>query len=74
MNKPFVFTVFGSPYVLTHIPDLPSYIVTYDTTPMAELAMVRAITGEIPFQGKLPIALPGFYPVGHGLRRAAALP
>ncbi len=74
MNKPFVFTVFGSPYVLTHIPDLPSYVVTYDTTPMAELAMVRAITGEIPFQGKLPIALPGFYPVGHGLRSAAALP
>jgi beta-N-acetylhexosaminidase len=34
---------------------------------MAEMAMVRAITGEIPFQGKLPIELPGLYPVGHGL-------
>jgi beta-N-acetylhexosaminidase len=67
MKKPFVFTVFGSPYVLTHIPELPSYIVTYDTSPLAEMAMVRAITGEIEFKGKLPISLPGLYPIGHGL-------
>jgi len=67
MNKPFVFTVFGSPYVLTHIPELPSYIVTYDTSPLAEMAAVRAITGEIPFLGKLPISLPGLYPIGHGV-------
>ncbi len=67
-GKPFVFTVFGSPYVLTHMPDLPSYIVTYDISISAELAAIRAITGEIPFRGKLPISLPGLYPVGHGLR------
>lgn len=65
-KKPFVFTVYGSPYLLTQIPDLPSYIVTYDTTPLAELAAIRAITGEIPFTGHLPISLPGLYPVGHG--------
>jgi len=68
MDKPFVFTVFGSPYVLTHIPDMPSYIVTYDTTPLAELAMVKAITGEIPFQGHLPVSLPGLDPIGFGLQ------
>jgi beta-N-acetylhexosaminidase len=67
MQKPLVFTVFGSPYVLSHVPDVPSYIVTYDISPTAEMAAVRAITGEIPFHGKLPINLPGFYPIGHGL-------
>ena len=67
MNKPLAFTVFGSPYVLTHIQEMPSYIVTYDTSPIAESSMVKAITGEIPFQGKLPIALPGLYPIGHHL-------
>ena len=66
-KKPLVFTEFGSPYVLTHITDLPSYIVTYDITPSTELAAVRAITGEIDFRGKLPISLPGMYAVGHGL-------
>ena len=66
-NKPFVFALFGSPYVLQHIPELPSYILTYDTNPGSELSAIKAITGEIPFKGKLPISLPGFYPVGHGL-------
>jgi beta-N-acetylhexosaminidase len=67
MQKPFVFSVFGSPYVLTHMPELPSYIVTYDTSPLAEMSAIRAITGEIEFKGKLPISLPGLYPIGHGL-------
>jgi beta-N-acetylhexosaminidase len=67
MKKPFVFTAFGSPYVLTFLPDVPSYLVTYDTSPIAEMAAVRAITGEIPFRGRLPISLPGLYPIGHGL-------
>jgi beta-N-acetylhexosaminidase len=68
MNKPLVFVDYGSPFVLTHLPELPSYIVTYDTTPLAEMAAVRAITGEIPFQGKLPVNLPGLYAIGHGLK------
>jgi hypothetical protein len=34
----------------------------------AEVAMVRAITGEIEFKGKLPITLPELYPIGHGLK------
>lgn len=68
MQKPLVFTVFGSPYVLSHVPDVPSYILTYDISPPSEMAAVRAITGEIPFRGKLPINLPGFYPIGHGLQ------
>ena len=69
MQKPFVFVIFGSPYLLHHIPELPSYVVTYDTHPAAEMAAVKAITGEIPFKGKLPISLPGLHPVGHGLSR-----
>lgn len=69
MEKPFVFVLFGSPYLLHHVPELPSYILTYDTHPGAEMSAVRAISGEIPFQGKLPISLPGLHPIGHGLTR-----
>lgn len=67
MKKPLVYTSFGSPYVLTHLADLPSYVVAYDIAATAEMAAVRAITGEIEFRGKLPISLPGLYPIGHGL-------
>ena len=68
-QKPFAFALFGSPYLLHHVPELPSYIVTYDVNPGSELSAIKAITGEIPFRGKLPISLPGLYPVGHGLTR-----
>ena len=66
-KKPFVFVSYGSPFVLTHLPELPSYVVTYDITPAAEMAATRAIVGEIPFRGHLPVSLPGLFPVGHGL-------
>lgn len=68
-KKPLVLTAFGSPFLLTDLPELPSYVVTYDISRTAEMAAVRAITGEIPFRGKLPVSLPGLYPVGHGMAR-----
>ena len=68
-KTPFVFVLFGSPYLLHHVPELPSYMLTYDIHPGAEMAAVKALSGEMPIQGTLPISLPGLHPVGHGLRR-----
>lgn len=70
-EKPLVFTLFGSPYALTFVPELPTGILTYEYYPEAERAAVRAILGEIPFTGRLPISLPGMYPIGHGLTTTA---
>jgi beta-N-acetylhexosaminidase len=70
-NQPFVSAFFGSPYVPLSVPDLPAMLLTYDLSDVAEESAVRAIAGEIPIGGKLPIALPGLYPVGHGLTRSA---
>jgi len=39
--------LFGSPYLLNYIPELPSYALAYECYPGAETAMVRAIFGEI---------------------------
>jgi len=36
-----------------------------------EVAAVRAIAGETPISGRLPITLPGLFPAGHGLTRPA---
>jgi beta-N-acetylhexosaminidase len=66
-----VTTFFGNPYVAAAIPELPAVLLTYDFYDMAELSAVRAIAGEAAIGGKLPIALPGYFPLGHGLDRAA---
>jgi beta-glucosidase-like glycosyl hydrolase len=67
LKKPFVFTAFGSPYVLQDIPELPAYAVTYDISSTAEVAAIKAITGEIPYKGRLPINMPGHFAIGHCL-------
>lgn len=68
-EKPFAFVLYGSPYLLSFVPELPTYVLTYEYYPAAEEAALRAVLGEIEFKGKLPIELPGFYPVGHSARK-----
>ncbi len=68
-DKPLAFVLFGSPYLLSFVPGLPSYILTYEDYPGAELAAAKAIMGEIPFRGKLPVSLPELYPAGHGIQK-----
>lgn len=70
-RRPYVAVLFGNPYTATFLPDLPGVLLTYDFYDRAEAAAVRALAGEAAIAGKLPIALPGLYPVGHGLERPA---
>jgi len=70
-GQPFVTVFFGNPYVPLNVPELPAMLETYDFSDYAELSAVKAIAGEIPISGKLPITLPGLFPVGHGLVRPA---
>ena len=65
IDKPFAFVLYGSPYLLSFVPELPTYILAYEYYPAAEEAALKAVLGEIEFRGKLPVELPGFYPLGH---------
>ena len=67
-SKPLILVVFGSPYLLVSLPDLPSYIATFEYCPDAEKAAIKAIFGEIPFRGRLPVSLGSNFPVGFGIR------
>ena len=51
------------------VPTLPSMLLTYDFYDLAELSAVRAIAGEVPVGGRLPVGLPGLFERGHGLVR-----
>jgi beta-glucosidase-like glycosyl hydrolase len=70
-STPFITTFFGNPYTPSFVPELPAMLLTYDVYDLPERAAVRAIAGEAPVNGRLPIAIPGLFPVGHGLDRAA---
>jgi beta-N-acetylhexosaminidase len=69
IEKPFAFVLYGSPYLLAFVPELPTYILAYEYYPAAEEAALKAVLGEIEFKGKLPIELPGFYPIGHAVAK-----
>ena len=64
-QKPFAFVLYGSPYLISFVPELPTYVLAYEYYPGAEEAALRAVLGEIEFAGKLPIDLPGLYKIGY---------
>jgi beta-N-acetylhexosaminidase len=65
IGKPLAFVLYGSPYLISFVPELPSYILAYEYYPAAEEAALKCVLGEVPFKGKLPVELPGFYNIGH---------
>ena len=69
-SQPFIAAFFGNPYTAMFVPDVPAMLLTYDFSDYAEASVVKAIAGEMPINGKLPISLPGLFPLGHGLTRA----
>jgi beta-N-acetylhexosaminidase len=68
-GKPFVAVLFGNPYTATFLQDVPAILLTYDFYDRAERSAVRALAGEAPITGRLPIGLPGLADRGAGLTR-----
>ena len=68
-GKPFVAVLFGNPYTATFLQDVPAILLTYDFYDRPERSAVRALAGEAPITGKLPIGLPGVAERGAGLMR-----
>ena len=73
-HTPFVAVLFGNPYTATFLPDVPAMLLTYDFYDRAERSAVKALAGEAPITGKLPIALPGVADRGAGLQRVPRTP
>jgi beta-N-acetylhexosaminidase len=68
-QQPYVAVLFGNPYTATFLPELPAILLTYDFYDLAEESAVRALAGESPIGGRLPIGLPGLFEAGHRLVR-----
>jgi len=72
LPQPFVTVSFGNPYIVAAMPKAPALMLTYEFGDAPEVAVARALAGEIAIGGKLPITIPGLFDFGHGLERGAA--
>ena len=67
-EKTFVVSL-GSPYFVSDFPDTQNYLCTFSNTSVSETSAVKALFGEIPIRGRLPVSIPSIAPRGAGLDR-----
>ncbi len=60
-NPNVVAVSFGDPYKLFDMPYLKEYINAYYPTKESQIAVAKAVLGEIPFRGKSPVEFKGFF-------------
>lgn len=61
----------GSPYIATQVPEVQTYMCTFSSGHVSELSAVKAMFGEIPMTGHLPVTIPNIAARGAGLTGAA---
>jgi beta-N-acetylhexosaminidase len=66
-GKPVVVVAVGTPYDILHLRDAPTYVATYSRQPVAVKSLARVLYGEVPPSGRLPVEIPGLFPLGHGI-------
>jgi beta-N-acetylhexosaminidase len=62
----------GNPYLAQDFPSVQNYLCTFSNATVSEVAAVKALFGEIPTHGHLPVTIPGIASRGAGLDRAVA--
>jgi beta-N-acetylhexosaminidase len=66
-KKPVMLIALGNPYLLRAFSGVAGYVTTYSTVPTSEIAAVKALFGEIPITGKLPVTIPDLAKYGDGI-------
>ena len=59
----------GNPYLAMDFPSIQNYICTFSNESISEISAVKALFGEIPIHGHLPVAIPGIADRGAGIER-----
>jgi beta-N-acetylhexosaminidase len=61
----------GNPYLASDFPKIENYMCTFSNATVSEIAAVKALFGEIPIRGHLPVTIPNVAQRGAGLERPA---
>ncbi len=61
----------GNPYLAQDFPAVQNYLCTFSNATVSELSAVKALFGEMPLRGHLPVTIPGIASRGAGIERPA---
>ena len=67
-----VVVAMGNPYLAGDFPKIETYMCTFSNATVSELAAVKALFGEIPIRGHLPVSIPNVAQRGAGLEHPAS--
>ncbi len=66
-----VVAAMGSPYVVSQFPEIQTYLCTFSNMHVSEISAVKAMFGEIPMTGHMPVTIPNIALRGAGLNSPA---
>jgi beta-glucosidase-like glycosyl hydrolase/CubicO group peptidase (beta-lactamase class C family) len=58
-GKPVVTLGFGSPYLIERFPQAETWLAAFGISDVAQISVARALFGQIPVRGHLPVTIPG---------------
>jgi beta-N-acetylhexosaminidase len=58
-GKPVITLGFGSPYLIERFPQAGTWLATFGISDVAQISIARALFGQIPVRGHLPVTIPG---------------
>jgi beta-N-acetylhexosaminidase len=61
----------GNPYLASDFPKIENYMCTFSNATVSEVSAIKALFGEIPIRGHLPVTIPNVAQRGAGLERPA---
>ena len=63
----------GNPYLAQDFPAVQNYVCTFSNVSVSEISAVKALFGEIPLRGHLPVSIPNIAQRGAGIERPATV-
>lgn len=60
---------FGSPYLVSSFPSVPTYLLAWGGAPLSQRAAAQALLGNATISGHLPVSIPPMFKAGDGLTR-----
>jgi beta-N-acetylhexosaminidase len=66
-----VVVAMGNPYLAADFPRVKNYMCTFSNASVSEVGAVKALFGEIPLRGHLPVTIPNIAKRGAGIERPA---